>query len=229
LKRYVIIVAGGHGLRMGTSVPKQFLLLNNKTVLEQTIDAFLKAYSDIKIIIVLPENHIETWLQIYNDKNLSFKQIIVKGGITRYHSVKNGLSVINSSDALVAVHDGVRPLVGVETIIKCFEEAEANGAAIPVVPLKDSLRILKGDSSESINRENFRIVQTPQCFCVSILKKAYDMECRADFTDDASVVEAAGFSIALVEGTDDNIKITTKTDLAVANLLLLEKINKDES
>jgi 2-C-methyl-D-erythritol 4-phosphate cytidylyltransferase len=218
MKKYAIIVAGGSGSRMNTAVPKQFLTLDGKPVLLHSIEAFISADAGINIILVLPAEQLENWEQIKQESQLNIPHQVCAGGETRFHSVKNGLSMIKEA-AVVAVHDGVRPFAGRETIERCFRIAEEKGNAIPAVPLTDSIRISEAGKSRAADRSKFVSVQTPQCFRLEVLQKAYQQEYRESFTDDASVVETAGFEIFLTEGNPENIKITTPSDLAIAEVL----------
>jgi len=219
MQLYALIVAGGSGKRMQTETPKQFLELAGKFVLMHTIERF-KAFDDsIEIITVLPENQIEYWMSVQEKYSFSIKQTIVKGGAMRFHSVKNGLNFV-SEHGFVAIHDGVRPFVSVDTIKRCFETAEQFGNAIPVVTIAESLRTITNDGNKPIDRQMIRIVQTPQVFNASMIKKAYQQEYKPEFTDDATVLETLGEKINLVEGNRENIKITTPEDLLISNALL---------
>ena len=219
MQLYALIVAGGSGKRMQTETPKQFLELAGKPVLMHTIERF-KAFNDsIEIITVLPENQIEYWMSVQEKYSFSVKQTIVKGGATRFHSVKNGLELV-SDHSLVAIHDGVRPFVSADTIKRCFETAEQFGNAVPVVTITESLRMITDEGSSPIDRQKIRIIQTPQVFNASMIKKAYQQEYRPEFTDDATVLEALGEKINLVEGNRENIKITTPEDLLISDVLL---------
>ena len=220
--KIAIIVAGGKGLRMQTNIPKQFIEILGKPVLMHTLEAFYRYDSAIQLIIVLPEYQIEFWKSLCKKHNFELPHHIVAGGQTRYQSVKNGLNTIDGS-ALIAVHDGVRPFVSIQTITRCFDEADKNGSAIPVMNLEESIRHITENSSESIDRTAYKIVQTPQVFDSEILKKAYEQNFSAMFTDDASVVEASGIEIHLVEGNRENIKITTGFDLEIAETILKSK------
>jgi len=218
LKKSVLIVAGGSGLRMKNKTPKQFLPLAGKPLLFHTITAFYNYANDIEIILVLPENQIEEWNNLCREYNFNIHHCIVKGGKTRFNSVKNGLHSFKSK-GLIGVHDGVRPLVSKTTISKVYDTAEKSGAAVPVIPVSESLRKLKGKFSKSLLRENIHIVQTPQCFKSDVIRKAYRQKFNAAFTDDASVVEKYGFKIKLVEGNPENIKITNPLDMVIAACL----------
>lgn len=221
--KFIIIVAGGSGTRMGTNIPKQFLLLHQKPVLMHTIEVFFNYNKDIKIIVVLPESQIEYWQLLCCEHNFKIHHTVVKGGDTRFQSVKNGLSKVDASEGLVGIHDGVRPLVNIETIDKAFETASIHGTAIPVIKVNESLRKIDNYNSEMVNREDYRLVQTPQCFQISIIKNAYNQEYKVEFTDDASVVESSGKKIYLTDGNLENIKITSPIDLKIAELLITMK------
>lgn len=217
--KFVIIVAGGLGLRMGVSTPKQFLNLNNTPVLMHTISKYYDYNTEINIILVLPTEHFSTWESLCEKYQFHVKHNIVSGGETRYQSVKNGLSFVNSK-GLVAVHDGVRPLVSKELIGICFNEAQINGNAIPCVEVNETVREVSDNGNKQLNRNNIKLIQTPQVFKTEILKKAYKLPFSAEFTDDASVIEKAGYKINLVNGEKGNIKITTEIDLKIAECLL---------
>ena len=219
MQRSTIIVAGGSGKRMGAPVPKQFMLLGGKPLLCRTIDAFRAYDTAMPIIVVLPQAHIPIWKALCIGHGFHTEHTIVAGGEERFHSVRNGLAAIEQ-DGLVAVHDGVRPLVSVDLISRCFAAAEEYGSAIPVVPISSSVREVKGGTSRSIDRSALRAVQTPQCFQVELLRKAFELPYDAAFTDEATLVERTGASVHLVDGEDANIKITTPLDLSVAEMLV---------
>ncbi|MBP5689173.1 MAG: 2-C-methyl-D-erythritol 4-phosphate cytidylyltransferase [Muribaculaceae bacterium] len=219
-KRYAIIVAGGSGKRFGSDMPKQFLPLNGKAVLMHTIEKFDQAGATI--VVVLPAEHQEMWLAMCKDSNFPVSHMVATGGKTRFESVKNGIAAIEDlADAdLVAVHDGVRPLASVELINRCYDTAQHNGSAIPVVNPNDSIRqVLDDGTSRQLLRSSLRAVQTPQTFRAELLRGAYDVEESPLFTDDASVVESAGHQVTLVEGEVTNIKITTPLDMTIAKAL----------
>ena len=219
MKKFVIVVAGGKGLRMGGDLPKQFIPLNNKPVLMHTLQTFYQWDSSCEIISVIPEEHAGYWKMLCDELDCTIPHKIVFGGETRYQSVKNALSEIRE-EGCVAVHDGVRPFVSPEVITNCFSAVQAFGAAIPVIPVIESVReITDENESKPFDRERLRIVQTPQVFRTEILKKSYENPYNKLFTDDASVVEAAGYKIQLVRGNPENIKITTPMDLKVAEIL----------
>lgn len=215
MKAYAIIVAGGKGLRMGGEVPKQFLPINGKPILMHTIEAFRKGLNGIEIILVLPADQHEYWQKLCQDYNFCSPELIAKGGETRFHSVKNGLAFLpDDEDAVVGIHDGVRPFVSKETIQRCYAAAAGGRAVVPVVPVVETIRqILPDGKSITRPRDEYRLVQTPQTFPLVMLKKAYEQSYSETFTDDASVVEAMGEEILMVEGNRENIKITTPSDL----------------
>lgn len=222
--RYAIIVAGGKGERMGASTPKQFLELAGKPILMHTLEKFKQTIPSIEIILALPENQIDFWEELcYKHKFVNIPHQIIKGGETRFHSVKNALTLVKEN-SIVAIHDGVRPLVSCQTIESCFSEAEKNGNAIPVVDVVESLRhVSKQDNvNKAVPRSCYKLVQTPQCFASDVILKAYEQEFDASFTDDASVVERLGENINLVEGNRENIKITSAEDLLVAAAFIKE-------
>ncbi len=219
MQKSVIIVAGGSGKRMGTEIPKQFLFLKSKPILMHTIACFNQYDSSIEIVVVLPKEHISVWQQLCVEHNFNIKHQITEGGSERFYSVKKGLEKI-SNTGIVAIHDGVRPLVSKETIARCFKKTEETGAAIPIMPVVESLRKVDGENSKSVNRSEYVSVQTPQCFNIDLLKNAYQQNFSNTFTDDASVVEKFGHQVSLVEGNIENIKITTPQDLIFAEQLL---------
>ena len=215
MKAYAIIVAGGKGLRMGGDIPKQFLPIEGKPILMHTIEAFRKALDEVEIVLVLPADQHDYWQKLCEDNNFRSPELIAKGGETRFHSVKNGLALLpNDEEAVVGVHDGVRPFVSKETILRCYEAAAEGKAVVPVVPVVETVRqILPDGKSITRPRDEYRLVQTPQTFPLALLKEAYQQPFSEAFTDDASVVEAFGKEITMVEGNRENIKITTPSDL----------------
>jgi len=219
LKRYAIIVAGGKGVRMGTAVPKQFLLLSGKPLLMHTLEVFYNTDPKIVLILVLPEDQQKYWKELCTQYNFNIPHQIVNGGVTRFESVSNGLT-LTQIDGLVAVHDGVRPFINTEFIQQCYQAAEEFGSAIPVTELTESIRRLDGETSFSMHRETFRSVQTPQTFRTDLLKKSYNTPYQESFTDDASVVEASGFKVNLIKGLMENIKITNTIDLLLAEQMI---------
>lgn len=219
MQDFVIIVAGGLGKRMGTPLPKQFIEIGKKPILMRTIKRFSTARPDLKIIVSLHRDYFDHWESLCKDHRFEIPHQIVAGGANRFASVQAGLEHISESKGVVAIHDAVRPFVSVDTIKKCFESARSNGNAVPVIPVAESLRQLDGEKNKSVSRSNFRLVQTPQCFDISVIKEAYRQEFSEKFTDDASVLESTGQRINLVEGNRENIKITTATDLQFAEIL----------
>ena len=215
MKTFAIIVAGGKGLRMGGDVPKQFLPIGGKPVLMHTIEAFREALDDVQIVLVLPAEQHDYWQKLCKDYNFRSPELIATGGETRFHSVKNGLALLPKDDeAVVGVHDGVRPFVSRDTIQRCFSTAAEGKAVVPVVPVVETLRqILPDGTSITRPRNEYRLVQTPQTFPLALLKQAYEQPYSEVFTDDASVVEAMGKEITMVEGNRENIKLTTPADL----------------
>ena len=242
MNKYAIIVAGGKGLRMGGDLPKQFIPVEGRPVLMRTLDTFYAYDATLQIILVLPREHQPYWQELCREHQFAVPHRIADGGATRFHSVQNGLSLVEDSEALVAVHDGVRPFVSHEVIASCYRAAEQYGAVVPVIPVVETVRQLvpslsddaarqKGNfncqfsivnsSSVTVPRDAYRLVQTPQTFCASLLRRAYEQPYCDDFTDDASVVETLGHAVHLVEGNRENIKLTTPFDLIVARALLL--------
>ena len=222
MKKFVIIVAGGSGSRRGTELPKQFLKLGGKPVLMHTIQLFFDFDPESEIILVLPMAQQDVWADLCIKHSFLLPHQIVHGGETRFHSVLNGLKLIHG-EGIVFIHDGVRPLVSKETLARCFETAQKKGNAIPVLPVNESLRKIQGLHNISVDRSIYFSVQTPQTFRSELIKKSFLQPYEQGFTDDASVVEKAGFSINMVEGNRENIKITTPTDLTIAEALLQVK------
>jgi 2-C-methyl-D-erythritol 4-phosphate cytidylyltransferase len=222
MNRVAVIVAGGSGTRMGKELPKQFLELNGKAILIHSISAFLYAYTDIHIVLVLPKEYIELAKELVSQISLTTDIEFVEGGATRFDSVKNGLQHVKDAE-LVFVHDAVRCLVTPDLIKSCSETASQHGSAIPVIPVRDSMRRVDSSNQTSVivNRENLVVVQTPQTFKRNILLSAYDVEYSSSFTDEASVVEAAGYQVNLVPGEETNIKITFPEDLQYAEWRLI--------
>jgi 2-C-methyl-D-erythritol 4-phosphate cytidylyltransferase len=215
---FALIVAGGTGTRMGTEIPKQFLELAGKPILMHTIEKFWAFSKSIRIIIVLPENQFGLWEELEKKYSFSVPHTIVPGGSSRFVSVKNGLQEVEDN-GLVAIHDGVRPLVSIDTIKRCFSDAEKFGNSIPVINPSDSLRMITEQGNMPVNRHYLRIIQTPQVFDSKLIKKAYIQDFSPDFTDDATLLEKTGESIHLVEGNRENIKITNPEDLVIAEAL----------
>jgi 2-C-methyl-D-erythritol 4-phosphate cytidylyltransferase len=221
MKKIALIVAGGNGSRMNSNIPKQFLLLKNKPVLYYSIKAFLEAYDDINIVLVLPDEHIAKGQEIIDGFFDSSKFKITGGGRTRFHSVKSGLSLINE-ESIIFVHDGVRCLLSKDLIHRCYDAAVEFGTAVPVVDSSDSIRMVTKTGNKIVDRNKIKLVQTPQTFHSKILLPAFAIDYKEKFTDEASVVEEFGIRINLVEGEKNNIKITTPRDLDLAGVLLLE-------
>ena len=219
MKKYVIIVAGGKGLRMGSDLPKQFLPVGGKPVLMHTLEVFRKYDAAIQLILVLPREQQDFWKQLCREHDFDVEHRVADGGETRFDSVKNGLALVQAP-GLVGVHDGVRPFVSVEVIRRCYDLAEQHKAVIPVVDVVETLRHLTEVGSETVSRNDYKLVQTPQVFDVELLKQAYEQEFTPFFTDDASVVEAMGVPVHLAAGNRENIKITTPFDLKVGSALL---------
>lgn len=218
---YVIIVAGGKGLRMGSDIPKQFLPIGGKPVLMRTLERFREYSPTLQIILVLPEAQQDYWHQLCKEYRFDVDYQLANGGETRFHSVQHGLSLIpDDAEGVVGVHDGVRPFPSIEVIRNCYEMARTKKAVIPVIPVVETVRHLKGETSETVPRNDYRLVQTPQTFDIQLLKAANRQPYNDGFTDDASVVEAFGFNITLVEGNRENIKITTPYDLKIAEVLI---------
>jgi 2-C-methyl-D-erythritol 4-phosphate cytidylyltransferase len=224
MQKYAIIVAGGTGTRMGSNTPKQFLLLNEKPVLYYTLKVFLEAYTDIQIILVLPEEYTDLGREII-DAYFDYSRIqITSGGETRFHSVKNGLALADK-ESIIFVHDAVRCLVTADLIHRCYENALKTGSAVPALRSKDSVRLLNEEENDNevLDRSKVVFVQTPQTFHSRILIPAFEIDYKERFTDEATVVEAFGLKISLVEGEENNLKITRPIDLFIAEKLLAEK------
>ena len=228
---YIIIVAGGKGLRMGSDIPKQFLPIGGKPVLMRTLERFREYSDDIQIILVLPEAQQEYWHQLCDEYHFDVEYTLANGGQTRFHSVQNGLAKVpDDAQGVVGVHDGVRPFPSIEVIKNCYETARTAKAVIPVIPVVETVRqlidsdsqlsILNSQLSKTVPRNDYRLVQTPQTFDIQLLKSANRQPYNDGFTDDASVVEAFGHKITLVEGNRENIKITTPYDLKIAEVLI---------
>ena len=220
MQKYAIIVAGGKGLRMGGELPKQFIPIEGRPVLMRTLDTFYAYDNSIKIILVLPGDHQSYWKQLCHEYQFAVPHRIANGGATRFHSVQNGLSLVDAAEALVAVHDGVRPFVSHAVMERCYQDAAMLGAVVPVVPVVETVRQVVGEASVTVDRNAYRLVQTPQTFRASLLRRAYEQPYCDAFTDDASVVEALGEAVHLVEGNRENIKLTTPFDLTVARALV---------
>jgi 2-C-methyl-D-erythritol 4-phosphate cytidylyltransferase len=224
MKKYAVLVAGGNGTRMGSSLPKQYLHLNDQPILLHTLKAFVSAYDDIQIILVLPESYIDYTKSILEENNFLYPMQFVTGGETRFHSVQNGLKAI-SDEGIVFVHDAVRCLVSADLIRRCYDQALENGSAIPVVPMKDSVRMVdENNMNHAVSRSKLRLVQTPQTFQTNVLLPAFECIYHDSFTDEATVVEAHGQKVYLIEGEDTNIKITSPVDLLIATAYLKRTI-----
>jgi 2-C-methyl-D-erythritol 4-phosphate cytidylyltransferase len=219
MQRYAIIVAAGTGSRMNSELPKQFLLLAGKPVLYYSLKAFFEHDPTTTQVVVLAKQEIPYWRELCQNHDIQIPHQVAIGGNTRTESVQNGLNNING-DGIVAIHDGARPLVSNEIIEKCFLSAEKNGSGVACVKAKDSVRLINERGNTAIERDTLRLVQTPQTFQISLIKSAFEQ--MGDFvsTDDATVAEKAGYAIHLVEGTYQNLKITTPEDLILATALL---------
>lgn len=227
---YVIIVAGGKGLRMGADIPKQFLPVAGMPILMRTIQRFREYSEELQIILVLPQAQQEYWHELCKEYGFDVSHTVANGGETRFHSVKNGLDLIpDNAEGIVGVHDGVRPFPAISVITDCYDKARTHGAVIPITPVVETVRELDAEykgkelteiPSHTVARDRFRLVQTPQTFDISLLKQAYRQEYTDMFTDDASVVEALGHDVTLIEGNRENIKITTPFDITVAEAII---------
>lgn len=224
-QEYALIVAGGKGTRIKSKLPKQFLELAGRPVLLHTLDAFLRYSDKITIVLVLPEDDFPIWKSISEKHQFNYPVILQKGGETRFQSVKNGLEKIEGG-GLVAIHDGVRPLISEDIIAASFRLAAVHQSAVAAVRLKESIRMTDQDTTKAVDRSRFRIIQTPQTFQVRLIKEAYRQREDPSLTDDASVAERSGHLISLFEGSYENIKITTSDDLAVAEALLAARNKK---
>ncbi len=215
---YVIIVAGGKGLRMGSDIPKQFLPIGGKPVLMRTLERFHEYSPTLQIILVLPETQQDYWHQLCKDYDFKVGYLLADGGETRFHSVQHGLALIpDDAEGVVGVHDGVRPFPAIDVINNCYETARTAKAVIPVIPVVETLRHIEYGTKP---RGDYRLVQTPQTFDIQLLKAANRQPYNDNFTDDASVVESYGHTITLVDGNSENIKITTPYDLKIAEVLI---------
>lgn len=223
MSNFLILVAGGRGLRMGSDLPKQFMLLGGEPVIMRTIRRFVEAMPGLGIVVVLHPDYVDMWHRLCEEHGFDISVRIVRGGEERFYSVKNGLDAISSSagDDIVAVHDAVRPLVSVEVIRRTFAEAVEHGAVVPALPSVESVRLVDaGGRSMAVSRNSVMLVQTPQVFSLSLLRKAYAQPYRDTFTDDASVVEALGHPIHIVPGNRENIKLTTPLDMQMAEMFV---------
>ena len=227
MRDYIIVVAGGKGLRMGSDIPKQFLPIGGKPVLMRTLERFREYSEDLQIILVLPEAQQEYWQELCKKYDFKVEYLLANGGQTRFHSVQNGLALVpDDAEGVVGVHDGVRPFPSIEVIRNCYETARTAKAVIPVIPVVETLRHISLTShplpltSKTVPRDEYRLVQTPQTFDIQLLKAANRQPYNDGFTDDASVVESYGHKITLVEGNRENIKITTPYDITVAEAII---------
>ena len=230
MKRYIIVVAGGKGTRMGGDIPKQFQLLAGKPLLMVTLEHLHALDSALQIILVLPQEHIELWKSLCKEYAFEVPMMLATGGTTRFHSVQNGLALVDDiDDALVGVHDGVRPFVSQRVYDDAYREALISGAAIPMIEIHDSLRHIIGSNgaSEVVPRDRYRLVQTPQVFKLSVLREAYTQRYVESFTDDASVLESIGIGVKIVEGEQKNIKITTPEDVFLAESYLRGELDNE--
>lgn len=226
--QYAILVAGGAGTRMQSHLPKQFISIGGQPILMHTIRRFFAANPLMHIIVVLPAEQMQTWQQLCREHAFSLPHQVVAGGATRFASVKNGLAAI-AGDGVVAVHDGVRPFTSVAIIQEAFTVASQKGNAVVAVALKESIRQVMETGNQALDRSQYRLIQTPQCFQVTLLRRAYQLSEEATFTDDASVVERLGEKIYLVEGAYENLKITTPADLLWAEMLLKSSLEKNNA
>lgn len=219
---YIVIVAGGKGMRMGADIPKQFIPIGGKPVLMHTLERFFACDGELKIILVLPHEQQAYWRQLCRDCVFNIPHTIVDGGETRFESSRKGLQAIPLEAAgLVGIHDGVRPFVSEAVIKRCFEAADESKAAIPVLPVTDTLRhVDRNGVGRNVLRSDYRIVQTPQVFDIGLLRKAFEQPYQDSFTDEASVVESLGYTVEMVEGNRENIKLTTPFDLTLAEAML---------
>jgi 2-C-methyl-D-erythritol 4-phosphate cytidylyltransferase len=218
LKKYIIIVAGGRGTRMNSEIPKQFMMLNGKPILLHSLELFYGIFPEAGISVVLPEEETPRWRTLLMEFKCDISHEIVPGGETRFHSVKNALDRL-SGEGIVAIHDGARPLVTEALVLQAFHEAERSGAAVPAILVHESVRMVEKGSGRPVDRSTLRIIQTPQVFKLPAIKKAYEQPYREAFTDDATVLEASGETVCLIDGDPVNIKITNPGDLLIAQAL----------
>lgn len=228
MHKYAVIVAGGSGTRMGSSLPKQFLMLKDKPVLYYTLKTFLDSFADMQIILVLPVDYTDMGQEIIDAWFDKERIRITAGGDTRFQSVKNGLALIEE-ESIIFVHDGVRCLLSTDLVHHCYQVAASTGSAIPAVRCRDSVRLVREDGSDAIDRDRLAMVQTPQTFHSKILLPAFNIDYKDKFTDEATVVEAYGLKVTLVEGEETNIKITRPVDLLIAEKILEERSGKPEA
>lgn len=226
----IVVVAGGSGSRMGAAMPKQFLEIAGRPILVRTVERMHEALPEAEIVVVLPEAHVELWRECYEKSECKVEHSIALGGATRFDSVQSGIAALSDECELIAVHDGVRPMLSVEMIRRGVECAAENGAAVPVIAVVDSIREVDSAGSHAVDRSRLRAVQTPQVFRSDLLRRSYEavganLEDRSKATDDASVVEMAGYKVALYEGESQNLKLTTPTDLSVAEVILANGAN----
>jgi len=222
MKEYALIVAGGKGTRIKSALPKQFIEINGKPILLHTLEAFYRYSEKISVVLVLPEDDFGLWKKICKKFNFNKPLLLQKGGETRFQSVRNGLDQM-TGEGLVAIHDGVRPLVSEDIIGASFRLAAIHQCAVAAVRLKESIRMTDQDNTKAVDRSRFRMIQTPQTFNLQLIKNAYLMKEDPSLTDDASVAERAGHVISLFEGSYENIKVTTAEDLAIAESLIKNK------
>lgn len=227
MNKYAILVAGGTGKRMGDILPKQFMLLKGKPILYYTLNTFINSYDDLHIILVLPVDYMSVGQEIITTWFDKKQILITAGGDTRFQSVKNGLAFVEDG-AIIFVHDAVRCMVSKDLIHRCYAEAVRTGTAIPAVASKDSIRLVEDDGNEALDRNKVMLVQTPQTFHSKILLPAFQIDYKDKFTDEATVVEAYGMKVSLVEGEEDNIKITRPGDLLIAERILEERSLRSE-
>jgi 2-C-methyl-D-erythritol 4-phosphate cytidylyltransferase len=221
MNRYAVIVAAGSGMRMGVPIPKQFLEVGGRPILMHILNRFVAFDASIRLVVVLHPDYIEFWRSLCEKHDYSVPHSIVSGGSERFFSVQKAIqSLVDTEEAIVGIHDAVRPMVSVATLERCYATAQETGSAVPCISVNDSMRIVDADGNRSISRSSLRIIQTPQCFRLNLLRRAFTQEYNTAFTDDASVVEALGESIELVEGNRENIKVTTPEDMHWLNLLL---------
>lgn len=221
MNRYAVIVAAGSGMRMGAPIPKQFLEIGGKPILMHTLNRFMTYDSAMRLVVVLHADYVQLWQSLCEKHLFNLPHTIVIGGSERFFSVQKAIeSLTDDDDAIVGIHDAVRPMVSVDTLERCYSAAHEKGNAVPAIAVNDSMRVLDAEGNHGINRASLRIIQTPQCFNLKLLRQAFLQQYQAGFTDDASVVEALGERIELVEGNRENIKITTPEDLQWLSLLL---------
>lgn len=224
LRRWMLVVAGGSGTRMGAQLPKQFLPVAGRPVLMHTLGRFFSIDPEMQIVLALPEAWADEWRALVTAHNFNVPHLLVNGGATRTLSVRNALAAVSDADCIIGIHDGVRPFFTANMIDRVMAAAELHGAAVPVVPVVQSLREVKGNDNHAVDRSMYRAVQTPQCFRAEVLRAAYDALKGDDHSDDATVVEHAGHTISMVAGDEMNVKITTPTDMRLAEFLISEEL-----